>query len=146
MVVLNSEIERLEEARKKAAEYLNIDLSEPKQERRIEALEKLHKKCWGGADARTFIYKDNVAICDRLMEIYREQQANLDDLRVMSEPFTSLKVRLENIVYKFRTEISLLDSRLEQNQKLINYLTHAEEDLLDDFACRKRLKEIEDKC
>lgn len=137
----------LEKARERTAEHLKINLEEPHQEKRIEALEKLYKKYSDGSDVKSLIYSDTIKVCDRLVEIHKSQIQELNNLKISDESLNTLKVKLENVEYKFKGELEQLEKQISINQKLIDI---CEKDYLDfghlSSEHRKKLKELEDKC
>lgn len=137
----------LNAARQKIAKYLNIDLKEPKQERRIEALEKLYEKYAGGIDLNSLLYREIIDDCERLIGIYKDKKSRLRELSSLDETISSMKVRLENINYKYKGEVDELQNRIDINRKVIYaYETKYIYDEGIDSLNRRRIKELSDKC
>ncbi|WP_216082918.1 hypothetical protein [Candidatus Mycoplasma haematohominis] len=137
----------LDIAREKVASHLNIDLKEPKQEKRIEALSKLYEKYVAGIDLNGLLYNEIIEDATRLIEIYKDKQNQLNDLCSSNETFSALKVRLENINYKYKGEVDELEKRISVNQRVIySYESkYIYDEGIDSFN-RKRIKELSDKC
>lgn len=137
----------IEEARAKTAEHLSIDLQEPKQEKRIKALQDLYNKYAEGVDVKSLIYKDISDCCLRLISIHNSQQQALDELKVENEPLITKKIKLRNIKYRFKGETERLGRRISVNYRLIGVCDNKYSGGAEiDVEYKKRLKEFEDKC
>lgn len=104
--------EPLDNARKSVASSLDIDLREPKQERRIEALKKLYEKYSSSSDIDGFILREIIDLNDQLIKIYEERQEKLFELKKSTDSPSVLKIRLENIHHSSQEMVSNLKKKI----------------------------------
>ncbi|OAL10349.1 hypothetical protein A6V39_02840 [Candidatus Mycoplasma haematobovis] len=142
-----SENELLLKVRKDIARKLNINLKEPQQQERINALFKLYKKYSDQISVCGSIYYEIMECCEKLIGIYLEKQKKID--LIMDEKIDTplKKIKLSNVNFQFKEIIKDLESKISFNRQLLNaYESKYINNVNIRADHRIRLKELEDIC
>lgn len=129
------------------AEKLNINLDEPCQNERIEALFELLKKHLYKSDVKAYLYQKIIECCNKLMDLFTKNIDEIENLKNSDEIHLFKIQQLESIHFKNIHQIGHLEEKLLSYKQLIAANEHQfskNQPISDEHT--KKLLEIDEKC